>query len=71
MARQTLTRYRVVGIHAVLGYQPGTQFTASLDPVQETQLIAGGAIQVTQTIPAGPDPERVPDRSRLDIYGKK
>ena len=34
--------YRVTARRTVLGFDPGTEFEADLDPVQEGRLLAGG-----------------------------
>ena len=34
--------YRVTARRQVLGFHPGTEFEADLDPVQEGRLLAGG-----------------------------
>lgn len=46
-------RYRVTGIHPVLGYEPGTEFTATLTIEQEQTLIAGGGIARVAWVAAG------------------
>lgn len=38
--------YTVVGPHRVLDHEPGDEFKALLDPVQETRLIAAGQLAV-------------------------
>lgn len=35
-------RYRVIGRRQVLGFDPGTEFEADLDDVQEERLIVAG-----------------------------
>lgn len=37
-------RYVVTGIHPVLGYQPGEEFTANIEEAQEAALLAGGGL---------------------------
>lgn len=42
-------RYKVTGIHPVLGHKPGTEFTATIPAAQEAALIAGrGLVRVAK-----------------------
>ena len=45
-------RYRVSGLHPVLGHKPGEEFVEKLDPRQEARLIERGSI-----VPLGAKPK--------------
>jgi hypothetical protein len=49
-------KYKVTGIHPVMGNLPGEEFRADLDPVQEQALVGGGAIvRVSEPKPCDDD----------------
>lgn len=40
-----MTRFKVVGVHPVLGHAPGETFDADLDETQAQALVDGGALR--------------------------
>lgn len=53
-----MSLYRVTGQRAYRGYQPGSQFEASLDPSAEQRAVARGDITVIQRSTPTIQPER-------------
>jgi len=48
-----MPRYRVASKHRVLGHEPGEEFEAEIDSVQEARLLAGGHLEpVSDDTPA-------------------
>lgn len=53
-----MTKYRVAGTTAFLGYQPGDTFEADLDPGQERRALERGSIKKVGATPAKPKLEQ-------------
>ncbi len=54
-------KYRNIGVTRVLGYAPGEEFEADLEPAQEYRLLIGGHIDYVHEDPeeAALDPDDV------------
>ena len=58
-----MSTYRVIGQHAYLGHQPGSVFSATIQPAAEQRALARGNIEVLDATPPGliPGSYRPPD----------